>query len=78
MGATIACNVVSWVLKKIFSGEIDKNDIYLGVQGNKMLFFRKFALKNALIPPRSRIGPGLKSDSHLPKKFGWFASLKAL
>ena len=29
LGATIALNLVSWVLKKIFSSEMDKNDIYL-------------------------------------------------
>ena len=49
-----------------------------GVQTNKMFFFRKFALKNAFIVPISRIGPGLKSHPNLPKKLGWFASLKAL
>ena len=29
LGATIALNLVSWALKKIFSSEMDKNDIYL-------------------------------------------------
>ena len=30
LGATIALNLVSWVLKKIFSSEMDKKDICLG------------------------------------------------
>ena len=61
IGATSELNLVPWVLKKIFSAEMDKNYIYLVVQADKMPIFRKFALKNALIPPMSRISPGLWS-----------------
>ena len=45
LGAIIAPNLVSWVLKKIFSLEMGKNDIYLGVQANKMSFFQKICCK---------------------------------
>ena len=34
-------NLVPWVLTKIFSSEMVKNDICLGVQANQMPFFQK-------------------------------------
>ena len=56
-GAIIAPNLVPWVLKKIFSLEMGKNDIYLwGCKQTKGSFFRKFALKNAPMPLMSKIG----------------------
>ena len=40
---------------------MDKNDIYLRGAGKKnALFFRRFALINALMYPVSRIGPDIK------------------
>ena len=39
-----------------------------GVQVSKAPFFKKFALKSALISPMSILASGLKSESHLPKK----------
>ena len=54
LSVTITLNLVSEDLKKIFSSEMDKNDIYLGgVSKQNAPFLRKFALKNALMPPIS-------------------------
>ena len=54
LSATITLNLVSGDLKQIFSSEMDKNDIYLGgVSKQNTPFFRKFALKNALMSPIS-------------------------
>ena len=60
LGATIALNLVPWVLKKELSLEMDKNNIYLEwASKQNALFFRKLALKNTLMPLISRIDPGL-------------------
>ena len=60
LGATISLNLVPWVLKKELSSEMDKNNIYLECANKQSaLFFRKFALKNTLMPLISRIDPGL-------------------
>ena len=60
----IAPTPVPLFLKKIFSLEIVKNDICLGVQANKMPFFKNnISPKNAPMPRMSRIGPakGMKN-----------------
>ena len=45
LGATIAPNLVPWVLKKIFSLEMGKNNIYLGGAREQNAFFQKFCPK---------------------------------
>ena len=69
MGATIAVNLVASVLKKKYFQQkwIKMTSVY-GVQVSKVPFFKKFALKSALISPMSILASGLKSESHLPKK----------
>ena len=49
---------------------MDKNDIYLRGASKQSALFRKSVLKNGLILPMSRIGPGLKSDSQFQKYLG--------
>ena len=41
LGATLAPNLAPWVLKKIFSLEIVKNDFYLGGASKQNAFFSK-------------------------------------
>ena len=53
LGATIALNLVSWDLKKIFSSEMDKNDIYLGGASKQNV------PKKCTHAPNIRIGSGL-------------------
>ena len=69
MGATIAVNLVPSVLKKKYFQQkwIKITSVY-GVQVSKVPFFKKFGLKNPLIPTVSILGPALKSESYLPKK----------
>ena len=60
LGATIAPNLVPWLLGKIFLLEMVKNDICLGGESKQnALFSENMLQKNALIPPMSRIGSGL-------------------
>ena len=47
---------------------MDKNNICLWGASKQSAFFKKFGLKNPLIPTVSILGPALKSESHLPKK----------
>ena len=59
LGATIATNLVLWVLRKIFSLEMVKNDICLGGASKQNAFFSKnVPQKIAPMPLMSRIGPG--------------------
>ena len=58
LGATIAPNIVPWVLKKIFSLKMVENDICLRGT-SKCPFFRKYALENASMLPMSRISPDI-------------------
>ena len=51
MAATIAFYVVHSILKKIFSAEIDRNDIYLGGATKQNGVSQKICPKNAIIPP---------------------------
>ena len=58
-GATIAPNLVLWVLRKIFSLEMVKNDTCLGGASKKnVLFSENVPPKIAPIPLMYRIGPG--------------------
>ena len=58
LGATIALNLVPWVLKKKKLLEMVKNDICLGCASKQNAFFpKKYAPKNAPMPSLSRIGP---------------------
>ena len=45
--------------EKIFSSEMDKNDISLGDASKQNTIFQKISPKNAIMHPVSRIGPGL-------------------
>ena len=45
--------------EKIFSSEMDKNDIYLGDASKQNTLFQKISPKNAIMHLISRIGPGL-------------------
>ena len=59
LGVSIASSLVPSVFEKIFSLEIVKNDICLGVQASKCPFFKKKNVppKNAPMSLVSRIGP---------------------
>ena len=60
LGATIAPNLVLWVLKKIFPSETIKNDNCLGIVSKQNALFSDDApQKNAPMLPMSRIGPDL-------------------
>ena len=66
LGATIAPNLVPWVLKKIFSLEIDIFTVFSifsmfrRCKQTKCPFFRKCTLKNAPMPSMFRTGPASK------------------
>ena len=58
LGATTAPNLGLWVSWEKFSLEIVKNDIDLeGATRQNVLIFRKYASKNAPMPPMCKIGP---------------------
>ena len=60
LSATIAPNLVPWVLEKIFSLEMTKNYICLGgASKQNSIFSENVPRKNASMTPMSRIGPVL-------------------
>ena len=51
MGAIIALNLVPWVLKKIYSAEIDKNGTYLKGASKQNALFQKICPKKCTHSP---------------------------
>ena len=56
-GATFTPNLAPWVLKKIFSLEMVKNNFCLGGASKQNVFSENVPWKIAAIPPMSKIGP---------------------
>ena len=62
LGMTIALNLVPWILKKIFSLETDKNDVYLGGASKQNAIFQKICSKKRTHAPNVHLHRAIASS----------------